>query len=93
LPESPAPAISGFPAGNATPAPAAPAALASFEEGPAAGRAAEASAATQPGERALIFRDFDRGVLREFFLPAGVEPDRILLIDAERDPIVPARVR
>jgi hypothetical protein len=94
-PESPVPAISGLSSGGAAPtggfAPAS--ALADSEGRPPAARDAETAQSPQPGERALIFRDADRGVLRKFFLPAGLEPDRVMLIDAERVPSDPAGVR
>ena len=92
LPESPGPALSGFSAGTAAPTEP-PAALASYAERPAATRDADPQPSTRPGEQALIFRDADRGVLRKFYLPAGVEPDRVVLVDAERTPIDPAGVR
>lgn len=92
---SPGPAISGFTAGTAAPpaASAPSASFVSFDGRPAVSRDAESAQSTKPGERALIFRDADSGVLRKFFLPDGVEPDRILLIDRERTPIVPAGIR
>jgi len=69
------------------------AALASFEDRVPAARDPEPVTALKPGERALLFRDADRGVLRKFFLPAGVDPDQVLLLEPEHTLVVPAGIR
>jgi hypothetical protein len=75
------------------PAPAAAADLVSFGGGAADARAVEVAPSPRPGEKTLIFRDASNGVLRKFFLPDGVDPGRVLLMEQEREVIVPAGVR
>lgn len=86
----------GFPVpvplvGSPSPAPASPSVVregsdlvtpapASLFSG-AAGSTVAGGPSLRPGERPLEFRDADRGVLRTFLLPPGVDPGKVLLVD------------
>lgn len=56
-----------------------PAPRAAFAGG--GGSRASAADALRAGERPLEFRDPDRGVLRKFLLPPGVDPGKVMLVD------------
>lgn len=69
----------GAPAAPAVPASALPAAA-----------PVPASASLRPGERALVFRDPEQGVIRRLFVPAGVDPGNLELLPDEAPAVSPA---